>query len=83
MITTHELARMLLARRNHTLHVEVLVDEDLDAPYYPRTTELRDVPGLSFSVPSDKLLRYDSDHDVLILLAGPIVAERMTDGQAE
>lgn len=74
MITSHELARMLLARRDHTLYVEVLVDEAEDSPYEPQSTELRDVEGKSFSIPSDQLLQYDSENDVLTLKAAVIVA---------
>lgn len=65
---------MLLARRDHTLYVEVLVDEDENAPYQPQSTELRDVEGKSFSIPSSELLQYDSENDVLILKAAVIVA---------
>lgn len=65
---------MLLARRDNTLYVEVLVDEDIDADYRPQKTELRDAPDRSFSVASKDLLRYDDEHDVLVLLAGVIVA---------
>lgn len=78
MITSHELARMLLARRDHTLYVEVLVldDDDVDddsIPWPAEQTELRDVPGHSFTIPSNELLEYDSDNDRLILKAGLIV----------
>lgn len=76
MITSHELARMLLARRNHTLYVEVLVmddNEDDDVPWPTEQTELRDVPGHSFTIPSSDLLEYDSENDRLILKAGLIV----------
>lgn len=73
MTTTHELAKALLARRNHTLRVEVLVDFDPDADLEPQVTELRDAPGWSWTVPPSDLLHYDSENDVLILRAGVIV----------
>lgn len=76
MITSHELARMLLARRDHTLYVEVLVlddNEDDNVPWPTERTELRDVPGHSFTIPAEELLEYDSRNDVLVLKAGLIV----------
>lgn len=84
MITSHELARMLLARREHTLYIEILLDDDPDMddaiPYSPEITELRDVEGLSTSIPSKDLLEYDSENDRLILKAGVIVTPRVMEG---
>lgn len=84
MITSHELARMLLARRDHTLHVEVLVDDspdpDADTDYVPQTADLRDNEAWSHAVPSGDLLRYDPEDDVLILKAGVILTPRALNG---
>lgn len=83
MITSHELARMLLARRDHTLYVEVLVDDSPDvdnAEYLPQIAGLRNNEAWLHTVPSEDLLEYDSENDRLILKAGVIVTPRAMEG---
>jgi hypothetical protein len=75
---------MLLARRDHTLHIEVLVDDspDVDNPeYVPQTTDLRDNEVWSHAIPSEELLAYDAENDFLVLRAGVILTPRAMEGE--
>jgi hypothetical protein len=73
---------MLLARRNHTLHIEVLVDDSPDNPEYtPQTTDLRDNEVWSHAIPSEELLTYDAENDFLVLRAGVILTPRAMEGE--
>ncbi len=72
---SHDLARVLLARRNHNVHVEVLVDDDPTGEHDPitRTTELRDdMTGSMYRIAADDLLVYDNERDVLVIRAGMV-----------
>lgn len=77
-MTSHELARLLLARRDNDLTFEVLVDldpesdEDRAEPY---ETELRDLNGRVHSIPSDQVVSYDSENDQLVIRLGTIYPE--------
>lgn len=77
-MNSHELAHLLLARRANTIRIEVLVDEDEDAPYHPQTTDLRDAGDgnhnpVSTTIPSDQVVYYDSEDDCVVIRAGVIV----------
>lgn len=73
---SHDLARLLLARRNNDVRIEVLVDDDPagERGLLVKVTDLRDFEPSSgaTTVPAEEVVSYDAEDDVIVIRAGSI-----------
>ncbi|GAA0495000.1 hypothetical protein Ade02nite_19370 [Paractinoplanes deccanensis] len=80
---SHDLARELLARRNNDIRIEVLVDDDPEGEraIWAKRTELRDNDngGSPYQIPSEQVVSYDSDDDVIVIKANFVVTGQSVD----
>jgi hypothetical protein len=75
---SHDLARLLLARRNNDVRIEVLVDDDPAGgrDIWAKRVELRDrgvTTGSAWEVPAGQVVEYDPDDDVIVVKAAFVV----------
>lgn len=73
-MTSHELARLLLARRDNDIRFLVIVDDDPDgdAPYREQLMEPYAPERMSVLFGEETVL-YDSDQDCVIIRTGVLV----------
>jgi hypothetical protein len=73
VLSSHDLARALLARRDNDVRIEVIVSEG-DDKHYAITTELRDYTELGYKsqhhVESKDVVVYDPTSDTIVIKAG-------------
>ena len=75
---SHDLARALLAHRNNDARIEVLVDDDPtgERDIFAKRVDLRDggqARGSVYALPSDEIVSYDTEDDVIVVKAAFIV----------
>jgi hypothetical protein len=71
-VTSHELARQLLARRDNTVRIELLTNGPDGETFLTRTVGLRDQDDLAAAagVCDEPTVYYDPRRDVVIIRAG-------------
>jgi hypothetical protein len=72
---SHELARLLLSRRNNDIRFTVTVDADptgLEDPEEGLQVELADAEAERRGEPAPELVEYDPEQDVLVIRLGTI-----------
>jgi hypothetical protein len=81
-VLSHDLARILLARRNNDIRVEILVDDDPtgEREIYQRRIGLRDGVTLTcgYYAAADDLVVYDGKEDVVVIKAAFVVVGEPT-----
>lgn len=81
-MTSHELARLLLARRDNDVYLQVLIDDDPSGQTYSaRTVRLQcDDDLLDPDLRAAPVVTYDSQRDGVVIAAGSVA---LTDPEAD